>query len=69
MEPISMKNIIKFSTSFMKDEDGAALTEYLVLLGLLVGGVVAAVIAFGTQLSATWETWDDFVATLIYDPT
>jgi Flp pilus assembly pilin Flp len=30
---------------FRKDEDGIALTEYLVLLGLLVAGVIGAVIA------------------------
>ena len=39
------------------DEDGLALTEYLILLGLLTGAVIGAVIVFGTQLGAAWTTW------------
>ncbi|MYM55283.1 Flp family type IVb pilin [Thalassovita mangrovi] len=39
------------------DDDGLALTEYLVVLGLLIGGVIAAVILFGDNLSAAWTAW------------
>ncbi|MCL7464647.1 hypothetical protein [Phaeovulum sp. NW3] len=42
---------------FKKDEDGLALTEYLILLGLLTGVVIAAVTIFGTGLGAAWDTW------------
>lgn len=45
---------------FVRDEDGLALTEYLVLLGLLVGGVIAAVITFRTGLSNAWVSWGNF---------
>lgn len=45
---------------FVHDEDGLALTEYLVLLGLLVGGVIAAVIAFSGGLSDAWDSWTGF---------
>ena len=39
------------------DEDGLALTEYLILLGLLTGAVIGAVLLFGTGLSEAWEDW------------
>lgn len=42
---------------FTRDEDGLALTEYLILLGLLVGGVVAAVLLIGEDLSTAWDSW------------
>ncbi len=45
---------------FKHDEDGLALTEYLLLLGLLVGGVIVAVTLFGTNLSNAWNSWAGF---------
>jgi pilus assembly protein Flp/PilA len=42
---------------FSQEEDGIALTEYLILLGLLVGGVILAVLAFGNALSNLWNGW------------
>ena len=48
--------------AFRKEEDGLALTEYLILLGLLVGAVIVAVGAFGTNLNAAWEAWEDYIA-------
>lgn len=39
------------------EEEGLALTEYLVLLGLLIGGVILAVTAFGRGLGNTWNGW------------
>ena len=41
---------INMLQSFRKEENGLALTEYLVLLGLLTGAVIAAVILFGGQV-------------------
>ncbi len=55
-----LKAIVALQT-FRKEEDGLALTEYLLLLGLLVGGVILAVTAFGTGLSATWNNWAGFI--------
>ena len=46
------------------EEDGLALTEYLVVLGLLVGGVIAAVLTFGNELSNAWEAWGNWVGSL-----
>lgn len=45
---------------FQRDEDGLALTEYLVLLGLLIGGIVVAVTAFGDGLDVAWTSWTNF---------
>ena len=45
---------------FLKEEDGLALTEYLILLGLLVGAVIASVLIIGEELSAAWATWATF---------
>ena len=56
-----MLNFIKTQAiRFTKDEDGLALTEYLILLGLLTGAVILAVVAFGGALSNTWNTWGTF---------
>ena len=49
-----MKMIASKVRAFVREEDGVALTEYLVLLGLLVGGVIAAVILAGTNLVTAW---------------
>ena len=46
---------------FHSDEDGLALTEYLMLLGLLTAAVIAAVLAFGAQLGILWEGWVTFM--------
>lgn len=47
--------------SFRKEEDGLALTEYLILLGLLTGAVILAVIGFGTGLGGQWEGWTTWI--------
>ena len=49
--------------SFRKEEDGLALTEYLILLGLLVGASIAAISLIGADLGAAWDTWVDFFDT------
>ncbi|WP_428648636.1 Flp family type IVb pilin, partial [Roseibium sp.] len=46
-------------------EDGVALTEYLMLLGLLVAGVIVAVTAAGTNLAAAWDSWGTFWTTTV----
>ena len=39
---------------FRNDEDGAALIEYTVLLGILVVAVIATIISVGTWVSGKW---------------
>ena len=52
-------------TDFAKDEEGLALTEYLILLGLLTGGVIIAVLAIGGSLNTAWTGWADWFDTNI----
>ena len=39
-----------------RDEDGAALIEYTVLLGILVVAVVATIVAVGGWVNGQWTT-------------
>ncbi|OSQ44340.1 hypothetical protein MGEO_19120 [Marivita geojedonensis] len=47
--------------AFCEDEDGLALTEYLILLGLLTAVVIGAVTAFGVSLGNGWQAWADWL--------
>jgi pilus assembly protein Flp/PilA len=58
-----LKTLVALQT-FRKEEDGLALTEYLILLGLLTAAVVVAVGTFGTGLGTTWGTWATWIGTL-----
>lgn len=55
-----MKTIQKNIRAFAVEEDGVALTEYLILLGLLVGGVIVTVGLAGTNLNTAWSSWSTF---------
>jgi pilus assembly protein Flp/PilA len=41
---------------FMKDEDGAALIEYTVLLGILLIAVIAIITAVGVWINGEWAS-------------
>ena len=49
---------------FHDDEEGLALTEYMLLLGLLTGAVITAVIAFGSALGGLWDAWATWMGTM-----
>ncbi|MFP1645448.1 Flp family type IVb pilin [Pontitalea aquivivens] len=53
---------------FKKDEDGLALTEYLILLGLLTAAVIAAVLLFGANLGGGWGLWASWLGENVTDP-
>ncbi|MBD9510408.1 hypothetical protein IB265_26955 [Ensifer sp. ENS10] len=55
-----MKALLTKVRAFAREEDGVALTEYLILLGLLVGGVIVAVTGAGDSLSTAWTSWGGF---------
>jgi pilus assembly protein Flp/PilA len=57
-----MKFVMSTATRFADEEEGIALTEYLVLLGLLVAGVIGAVVIFGNELTNVWTSWSDWFA-------
>jgi pilus assembly protein Flp/PilA len=45
-------------SQFLKDEDGAALIEYTVLLGILLIAVIATIGLVGTWVSKQWLALD-----------
>lgn len=55
-----MKAVMSKVRAFAREEDGVALTEYLILLGLLTAAVVTAVTLSGTALGAAWGDWQAF---------
>jgi len=55
---IRFKNLL---ARFRRDEDGLALTEYVVLLGLLVAAVIVAVNLFGQNLAGVWSQWATWI--------
>ncbi|MGD9966256.1 MAG: Flp family type IVb pilin [Hyphomonadaceae bacterium] len=52
----------KLLAKFAKDESGAALVEYSLLIGLITVGVVAMVIAVGAWVTGEWTQLRDAVA-------
>ncbi|TPM03767.1 hypothetical protein FJ960_14955 [Mesorhizobium sp. B2-3-11] len=63
-----MTKLISMFRAFAREEDGIALSEYLVLLGLLVGGVIAAVLAVGVNLASAWTSWGSWFSTNLSAP-
>ena len=47
--------------SFVSDQRGLALTEYLLLLGILAGGVLAGVLLANTALGEAWLSWASWI--------
>jgi pilus assembly protein Flp/PilA len=58
-----LNKVITALQAFRKEEDGLALTEYLILLGLLTAAVITAVALFGTNLGTAWGGWATWVST------
>ncbi len=63
-----MKAFLTKVRAFSREEDGVALTEYLILLALLVGGVITAVTVAGSNLSAAWGAWGSWWTTSLQPP-
>jgi pilus assembly protein Flp/PilA len=59
-----IKGQVMAARHFRSDQHGMALTEYLVLLGLLVAGVVGGVSLFSDSAAGVWTRWADFMPTL-----
>ena len=49
-----MSKVVKLIEKLRRDEDGAALIEYTVLLGILVVAVVATIVAVGGWVNGQW---------------
>jgi len=53
-----MSRALKVLSEFLKDEDGAALIEYTVLLGILLIAVIATIGLVGAWVSKQWLALD-----------
>jgi pilus assembly protein Flp/PilA len=53
-----MSKALKVFGRFLKDENGAALIEYTVLLGILLIAVIATIGLVGTWVSKQWLALD-----------
>jgi len=63
-----MKKFVEICNAFSREEDGVALTEYLILLALLIGGVIVAVTAAGGNLASAWTSWGTWWSTNVSAP-
>lgn len=63
-----MTKLLKTMKAFAVEEDGVALTEYLVLLALLVAGVIGAVTLAGGNLASAWTSWGSWWSTTVSAP-
>lgn len=63
-----MKKAFEIIGAFGREDDGVALTEYLILLALLVGGVILAVTLAGNNLAAAWASWGTWWTTELNAP-
>jgi len=55
-EGIHMKTLANIASRFQEEEDGAALVEYTVLLGIITVAVIGTVIGVGTWVSTNWTS-------------
>jgi pilus assembly protein Flp/PilA len=51
-----LEKILEKTLQFREQEDGLALTEYLILLAVVAGAVITAATAFSTTLEAQWTS-------------
>ncbi|TPK76928.1 Flp family type IVb pilin [Mesorhizobium sp. B2-4-18] len=49
-----MKKLMTMTRQFRDDENGAAMVEYTVLLGIITVAVIATVVLVGTWVSGKW---------------
>ena len=49
-------------TSFAKEEDGASLAEYLVLMGVIVAALIGAISFYGTEIATAFSSWGSWIA-------
>lgn len=50
-----MRSVVKLIKQFTRDEDGASLIEYTVLLAILLVAVIAIIVAVGSWVNTQWS--------------
>lgn len=51
---MGMRKVIEMANRFRREEDGAAMVEYTVLLGIITVATIATIILVGTWVSGKW---------------
>ncbi|WP_224549206.1 Flp family type IVb pilin [Mesorhizobium sp. CA16] len=51
-----MKKLMTMARQFRDDENGAAMVEYTILLGIITIAVIASIITVGAWVGARWVT-------------
>ena len=51
-----MTKLVNLTKRFVADEEGAALLEYTVLIGLMLVAVITAIVAIGGWVAGKWNT-------------
>ena len=49
-----MTKVMNLAKRFIADEEGAALVEYTVLIGIMLVAVIAAIISVGNWVNTKW---------------
>jgi pilus assembly protein Flp/PilA len=49
-----MKKLMTIARQFRDDEEGAAMIEYTVLIGLITAGVILMIVAVGGWVTTEW---------------
>jgi pilus assembly protein Flp/PilA len=53
---IGMKKLMTMTRQFRDDENGAAMVEYTILLGIITVAVIASIIVVGAWVGTRWTT-------------
>lgn len=59
-----MRKHMQILSAFVCNEEGVALTEYLVLLAILLGGTLLAIAAVSQNISNAWNSWGGYYVVL-----
>jgi len=51
-----MTKVLNLAKQFAADEEGAALIEYTVLIGILLVAVIATIVGVGNWVNKQWST-------------
>ena len=51
-----MKKLMTMARQFRDDENGAAMVEYSILIGIITAAVIAFIIAVGVYVTNSWST-------------
>lgn len=49
---------------FSRDEEGLALTEYLILLGIMTTAVIIMIVSIGGSINTAWAGWAEWFKSL-----